>query len=174
MRTRQQATSVLWFVRVVTAGICAVAAAGCQQTAPPSPAAAPPAESFVPGLGEIMTLQQMRHAKLWLAGNAGNWPLADYELKELGEGFDDVVTLHPTHEESPVDPKDAVPRIVTQPMADLRAVVDRKDAAAFPAAFDALTTACNNCHQATNFGFNVVQRPTANPYPNQAFEPAAK
>ena len=121
-----------------------------------------------------MTLQQMRHTKLWFAGTAGNWALADYELKELGEGFDDVVTFHPTHEESPVDPKDAVPRIVTQPMADLRAVVDKKDAVAFPAAFDALTTACNNCHQTTNFGFNVVQRPTANPYPNQAFEPPAK
>jgi len=176
MRTRQQEASVLflWVVRVATAGMYALATAGCQQPAPPSSAVAAPAEPFVEGLGEIMTLQQMRHAKLWFAGNAGNWPLADYELKELGEGFDDVVTLHPTHEESPVDPKDAVPRIVTQPMADLRAVVDRKDAAAFPAAFDALTTACNNCHQATNFGFNVVQRPTANPYPNQAFEPAAK
>jgi hypothetical protein len=121
-----------------------------------------------------MTLQQMRHTKLWLAGSVGNWALADYELKELGEGFDDVIAFHPTHEESPVDPKDAIPRIVTQPIAELRAVVDRKDAAAFPTAFDALTAACNNCHQATNFGFNVVQRPTANPYPNQVFQPPSK
>jgi len=26
-------------------------------------------------------------------------------------------------------------------------------------------------HQATNFGFNRVQRPTMNPYPNQVFGP---
>jgi hypothetical protein len=35
-----------------------------------------------------------------------------------------------------------------------------------------LTAACNNCHVATNFGFNRVQRPASNPYPNQVFEPA--
>ncbi|HEX4996802.1 MAG TPA: hypothetical protein VFY29_01165 [Terriglobia bacterium] len=118
-----------------------------------------------------MTLQQMRHTKLWLAGKAGNWPLAGYELDELGEGFDDVVKFHPTHEGSPVDPKDAIPRIITSPLADVRDAVEKKDAAAFAKAYDALTAGCNNCHEATNFGFNVVQRPDANPYPNQNFEP---
>lgn len=173
---RANRDSAVW-VACVTSAAMALAVAACQQPAPsPAPPAATPAatEPFVPGLGEIMTLQQMRHTKLWLAGSAGNWALADYELKELGEGFDDVVAFHPTHEESPVDPKDAIPRIVTQPIAELRAVVERKDAAAFPTAFDALTAACNNCHQATNFGFNVVQRPTANPYPNQVFQSPSK
>jgi hypothetical protein len=129
----------------------------------------PQAEPYAPGLGEIMTLQQMRHTKLWLAGEAGNWDLAAYEIKELREGFDDIVKYHPTHEESPVAPKDAIPRMVSAPVADLGKVIENKDARAFESAFDALTTACNNCHQATDFGFNVVQRPAANPYPNQVF-----
>ena len=47
-------------------------------------------EPYQPGLGEIMALQQMRHIKLWYAGRAGNWPLADYEIGELNEGFEDV------------------------------------------------------------------------------------
>src|SRR5712691_2986842 len=89
---------------------------------------APRVEPYTPGLGEIMTLQQMRHAKLWLAGQAGNWNLAAYEIKELGEGFDDILLYHPTHEESPVAPKDAIPRMMTAPVADLRAVVVKKDA----------------------------------------------
>jgi hypothetical protein len=55
---------------------------------PLSAAQSEPKEPFTPGLGEIMTLQQMRHLKLWYAGQAGNWPLADYELDELKEGFD--------------------------------------------------------------------------------------
>jgi hypothetical protein len=46
--------------------------------------AAPP---YVPGLGELMSANQMRHAKLWFAGEAGNWPLAAYDLDELKEGF---------------------------------------------------------------------------------------
>jgi hypothetical protein len=128
-------------------------------------------ERFVPGLGELMSLQQMRHVKLWLAAQAGNWELADYEIDELGEGFDDIVKFHPTHKDSPVAPKDAIPRMVTQPLADVRTAIGRKDGAAFTQAYDALTAACNNCHQATNFGFNRVQRPDANPYPNQVFAP---
>ena len=125
--------------------------------------------SYTPGLGEMMTLQQMRHIKLWFAGEAANWPLADYEVKELGEGFDDVVTFHPTHEDAPVSPRDAIPRIVATPMTELRAAVDKKDRATFERAFDAVTDACNSCHRAMNFGFNVVQRPAANPYTNQMF-----
>lgn len=113
----------------------------------------------------------MRHTKLWLAGQARNWKLAAYEIDELGEGFDDVVKLHPTHKESPVAPKDAIPRMIPGPLKDLQAAVDKQDAAAFAVAYDALTNACNRCHEATNFSFNRVQRPASNPYPNQVFEP---
>jgi hypothetical protein len=117
-----------------------------------------------------MSLQQMRHVKLWFAGQAQNWELADYELDELGEGFDDIVKYHPTHKDSPVAPKDAVPRMVNEPLKELRDAVEKKDHGAFVTAYDSLTSACNSCHRATNFGFNLVQTPTTNPYPNQVFE----
>lgn len=43
------------------------------------PAAAPAAaEPTLPRLGEIMSVQQMRHIKLWFAGRSANWGLADY------------------------------------------------------------------------------------------------
>lgn len=126
-------------------------------------------EPYVPGLGEMMSLQQMRHVKLWFAGQAENWELAAYELDELGEGFADIVKFHPTHKDSPVAPSDAIPRMVTEPLQELRAAVESKDAHAFGRAYDSLTTSCNNCHQATNFGFNSVQTPASNPYPNQVF-----
>jgi hypothetical protein len=150
-----------------------LAVTACGQA--PAPATSAPknstAEAFVPGLGEIMSLQQMRHTKLWLAGQAGNWKLAEYEVDELTEGFDDVVKLHPTHKDSPVAPKDAIPRMVAAPIEEVRQAVEKHNAVAFTAAYDTLTAACNNCHEATNFGFNRVQRPTTKPYPNQVFEP---
>ena len=145
--------------------VVATLACGRQPTAAPGAIAEP----YVPGLGEIMSLQQMRHTKLWFAGRAENWELAAYELDELSEGFDDVVKFHPTHKDSPVAPKDAIPRMMTEPVTALRAAVTRKDGAAFTQAYDALTAACNSCHQATNFGFNAVQTPATNPYPNQLF-----
>ena len=149
-----------------------VAFTGCRQPASPAPKAsqakAEPG-AYIPGLGEIMSLQQMRHAKLWLAGSAGNWPLAAYELDELHEGFDDVVHFHPTHKDAPLPLDQLVPKIVGQPLKDLDAAITAKDPARFTIAYDALTTGCNSCHQATNFGFNVVVRPAGNPYPNQSF-----
>ena len=160
-RTIVPALAVTWLAMTI----------GCGQSAPAGGAPAGAPEAYAPGLGELMTLQQMRHTKLWLAGQAANWELAAYELDELGEGFDDIVKFHPTHKDSPVAPKDAIPRMMTQPLADLRDAVAKKDTAAFVERYDALTAGCNNCHQATNFGFNRVQRPEANPYPNQVFAP---
>jgi hypothetical protein len=161
------------FLRIaaLSTGLACPLIGGCGGTAGRGTAPANAAEPYAPGLGELMTFQQMRHTKLWLAGDASNWELAAYELDELGEGFDDIVKFHPTHKESPVAPKDAIPRMINQPLADLRSAVARKDHAAFTQTYDALTAACNNCHRAMNFGFNRVQRPDRNPYPNQEFAP---
>jgi hypothetical protein len=122
-----------------------------------------------PGLGEIMTLQQMRHAKLAIAGSLGNWALADYETDELGEGFDDMVKYHPTHKGIKEPLTQLVPAYTKSAVDDLREAVKAKDTEKFNAAFDKLTAGCNGCHQAADFGFNVVTRPTAPPVTNQDF-----
>ena len=142
---------------------------GCNHQRPPAAAAADPV--YTPGLGEIMTLTQMRHTKLWFAGHAGNWPLASYEMDELKEGLEDAVTFHPAHKDSPLPIPDLIEKIMTLPIQKLREAVAAKDPKTFTVAFDDLTSACNQCHMAANFGFNVVTRPTANPYTNQNFQP---
>ena len=58
---------------------------GSTQQATPSAS-----EPYQPSLGDIMARQQMRHMKLWFAGRARNWPLADYEVDRLKGGFDEV------------------------------------------------------------------------------------
>ena len=129
------------------------------------------AAAFTPGLGEIMTLTQMRHAKLWLAGQAANWPLASYELDELREGMQDAATFHPTHKDAPLPIPELISKIMTDPLLQLEMAISARDSSRFNQAFDTLTEACNSCHRATNFGFNVVTRPNGNPYANQVFEP---
>jgi hypothetical protein len=126
-------------------------------------------EPYVPGLGEIMSLTQMRHLKLWFAGQAENWELAAYETDELSEGFADVVQFHPTHEGSPVPLSRLVPEFTTGPLEALQSAIERRDLAAFTAAYDSLTEWCNGCHRAANFSFNVIERPSVNPYSNQRF-----
>ena len=135
----------------------------------PSVAFAEQNEPFKPGLGEIMTLQQMRHLKLWFAGRAANWDLADYELDELKEGYEDITKYYPTKDDAPTGPMAAA--IVEKEVAELDKAIKAKNAKQFVAAFDKLTASCNACHQASKKEFIVVQRPTANPYANQSFAP---
>ena len=130
----------------------------------------PATPPFIPGLGEIMTLTQMRHAKLWLAGQAANWPLAAYELDELQEGMQDAATFHPTHKDAQLPIPELIDKIMKDPVEQLQKAVAARDGNDFTQRFDALTEACNACHRATNFGFNVVTRPSGNPYTNQSFQ----
>lgn len=132
----------------------------------------PSQPQYTPGLGEIMTLTQMRHVKLWFAGQSANWPLANYELDELNEGLEDAATFHPTHKDAELPIPQLIDKIMKAPIGQLEEAVKAQDQERFTKAFDALTGGCNSCHQATKFGFNMVTRPTANPYSNQVFQPA--
>ncbi len=122
----------------------------------------PGAEAGGPGLSEIMVLQQMRHIKLWFAGRAGNWPLADYEIGELKEGFGDMTKLLGG---------EIVAQHVGAPIAAIEKSIDAKDRAAFTAAFDKLSAGCNACHHTLDHAFIAIQRPTSLPYSNQSFSP---
>jgi hypothetical protein len=145
-----------------TVFLTALAADAQKEGVAQQPATTPRDDSNQPGLGEIMALQQMRHIKLWFAGHAANWPLADYEIGELGEGFDGVSQLLGG---------DIVQQHIGIPLAALQKAVDAKNRAAFTAAFDNLSAGCNACHHALDHGFIVIGRPTQLPYGNQDFAP---
>lgn len=148
---------------VLVAAISLVASGASAQNAA-SPNASPPAAApaDIPGLGEIMTLQQLRHIKLWFAGHSGNWALADYEIGELNEGFEDVDKLLGGG---------TVDKMVGAPIKALQKAVDDKDSAAFATAFDKLSAGCNSCHHALDHAFIAIQRPTSLPYSDQSFAP---
>lgn len=124
-------------------------------------------QAYMPGLGEIMALQQMRHAKLWFAGSNKNWELANYELDELREGFSDAVNLHPVHDTIPI--ATLVDKITTEPLAEVSKAIEQKNSALFNNAFDGLTMACNECHLAAKHPYIVIKRPDVLPFGNQEF-----
>ena len=98
-----------------------------------------------------MAFQQERHLKLWFAGRAGNWPLADYEIGKLKDGFDDVDKLIGG---------DTVGKAVGAPIAAIEKAIESKDKDSFTRAFDQLTAGCNSCHHTLDHAFIVIQRPT--------------
>lgn len=143
--------------------ICAAAVIGILGARGQERSAAPSEpQAYRPSLSDIMALQQMRHIKLWFAGHAGNWPLADYEVGELNDGFDDVTEMLGG---------DTVAQHVGAPLAAVQKAIDDKDSAAFAAAFDKLSAGCNACHHTLDHGFIAIQRPTALPYGDQNFAP---
>jgi len=126
-------------------------------------------KGYAPGLNEIMIMTQIRHAKLWLAGDVGNWDLADYEIDELKEGLEDVVKYFPSYKDIPVG--QMIEATIMAPIGEVESAIKARDRAQFIAAYDKLTAACNTCHQSANRPFIVIQRPTASEFPNQSFAP---
>ncbi len=119
--------------------------------------------AYKPGLGEFMSGIQVHHAKLWFAGSAGNWKLADFEIGEIKETLDDIGKYCADR-----------PEVSSLPM--IRPAVDSVSAAigasslpAFNHAFTLLTTFCNNCHRATKHEFNVIKVPDSPPITNQVY-----
>jgi hypothetical protein len=123
--------------------------------------------SHGPSLVDIMMTTQAHHTKLWLAGNAGNWELADYQADELKEGLEDAAKAIPDYKGVPIGKM--IENLVMPPIEEVESAIKARDRAKFAAAYDKLTTACNACHQGSNRAFIVIQRPTASAFPNQAF-----
>jgi hypothetical protein len=132
----------------------------------------PAKESHGPGLVEIMMATQSHHAKLWLAGNASNWDLADYQVDELKEGLEDAAKAIPEYKGVPIGRM--IENLMMPPIAEVENAIKAKDRAKFVAAYDKMTAACNNCHQGSNRGFIDIQRPATSAFPNQSFAPKRK
>ena len=132
----------------------------------------PAKDAHVPSLVELMLVTQSHHTKLWLAGNARNWDLADYQLDELKEGLEDAGKKVPDYKGVPVG--SMIENLMMPPIAEVENAIKARDAVKFAAAFDKLTTRCNACHQGANRGFIVIQRPAGSAFPNQSFAPKKK
>ena len=122
------------------------------------------AATYKPGFGEFMSSIQIHHAKLWFAGKNKNWELADFEMHEIAETLDAIKEYQTEREESKkVD--------ILKPSLDaVKDAIDKKDSSLFNSSYLLLTSSCNNCHKAVNFGFNVVKVPEIPPFSNQAFK----
>jgi hypothetical protein len=131
-----------------------------------------PAKPYEPGLIEFMAHVQSHHTKLWLAGNARNWELADFQADELKELLEDIAKRIPVYKDVPVGKM--IESTTMAPIGDIEAAIKARDGKAFATGFDKLTAACNACHEAANRGFIVIQRPAASPFPNQSFAPKRK
>ena len=126
--------------------------------------AAPPSsrsENFL-SLGDLMVLTQIRHIKLWYAGQSGGWGLVGYEIDRISETLGRAATLYTG---IPIE-------LVTgalKPVGEMRKAAAAKDVKAFRQGYADLTKACNACHQAGEVGYIKIQTPTSLPFTDELF-----
>jgi hypothetical protein len=120
--------------------------------------------TYKPGLGEFMSAIQVHHEKLWFAGTAQNWRLADFEIHEIMESVDDIKTYASDRPETKYI-------AMLQPVMDsLNNDIQQKNVESFKKSFIMLTNTCNNCHATVDYNFNKIKIPDTPPFSNQVFK----
>ena len=122
------------------------------------------ADSYKPGFGEFMSNIQVHHAKLWFAGKNQNWQLADFEVHEIMEALENIQKYQTERQESKMIP------MLNPALDSVNNAIKEKNVMLFNNSFILLTKTCNDCHNAANFGFNVVTIPVSPPFSNQDFK----
>jgi len=152
--------------------LCAATLAACLMTAARSQEAPfaqrPDAQTpSVGALSDMMISILHRHAILWMAGVSNNWPLADYEARQLKTRFVEAAQVY---RNIPVETVSAA----TKALDDLSAAISARNKAQFTPRFLELSRSCNACHVSAGVGFVVIETPRTSPFTNQAFAPATK
>jgi cytochrome c553 len=119
-------------------------------------------ERYLPRLNDMMVVTQLRHFKLWYAGTAQNWPLANYELEQIRASIEDVNNLYPNNKASNMS------TMMTPVTHELDSAIKAKDSVNFSQAFLKLTSLCNSCHEATGVGFIKIREPRLSPLETSA------
>lgn len=128
-----------------------------------------------PELGEQMLELQLRHDRLWWAGEAGNWNLAYFMIGELGEALRGIEQRNGDAAElQPQKLSEVMPSMMTPAIARVQDALARQDKAAFAKAYDDLSAACTACHELAGNPMLVIQRPRTPLLDNLRYAPPAK
>ena len=111
---------------------------------------------IAPGLGDIMPAMSRRNTILYYAVQSGNWDLAAYQIKELGEGIDVAGITRPAR-------KDPLDNFVKTTLDPLNEVVKAKDMTKFSQAWNTEVSGCNACHVSQGFKYIQWKLPTTVP-----------
>jgi hypothetical protein len=124
-------------------------------------------EKQAPGLGEYMTSMQLHMGKLWFAAKAGNWDLGGYEIGELKEAMEGAQGLHQMV--NTIDTSTVIGSVESNQVQTMVQALQKRDLSGFQKVYGETLKSCNQCHEMTAHGFNVITVPTAPPVFNQLF-----
>jgi hypothetical protein len=156
----------------------ALLVSSCSQGHTPSPtattaAASSSAGAAKPRLGNVMVEVARRFETAGRAANANRFELAEFEVGEIEELFEDDVPNAELPKEGPTAHIPAVAKgFLEANVPELKKAAAAKDHAAFAAAFQRAASICNSCHQAAAKGFIQVPSEPGKAVPDLDPQPA--
>ncbi|GAB3386885.1 hypothetical protein GCM10027514_28130 [Azotobacter armeniacus] len=124
-------------------------------------------------LADVMADYQRYADKLYFAGQAQNWELADWYLWKLTKASwvvadGDVVEYRSVKE---YDVAELTKRMLKPAIQRVDTAIAGKDAQAFQSAYATLVSTCNACHHASEHGFVQIVQPDEPTHKNQKYAP---
>ncbi|WP_340105541.1 hypothetical protein [Rhodohalobacter sp. 8-1] len=100
--------------------------------------------------------------KLYFAGEADNWELADIYRHEIEEISADIVSRGETHDG--INISELMESMLLPQIEQLEEAIDSGDREMFMDRYSVMIQSCNNCHDASDYGAVKVKVPDVNPY----------
>ena len=109
-------------------------------------------KALVPSNSHIMMDVQWHWTNLWFAGQAKNWPLAQYQFNETRGHIQWLTKKSPTIRSSgpqkeDVDIAGIFGGIDTSSLAAVKAAIDKQDSVMFAATYKTMLESCYSCHK---------------------------
>jgi hypothetical protein len=120
-------------------------------------------------LGEQMGYLQRYVEKLYFAGQAKNWELADFYAREVDETVVDIMSAKVVKEG--VEVSKLMTTMLPPVEQGLQEALQNRDQELFQTRYGALVDACNACHQEAKHGFMKITIPDRPSVTNQSFAP---
>lgn len=129
------------------------------------PRAEPESYELAPAMGDMQRFAE----KLYFAGQARNWELAEFYLHEIEETSEEIIAAGVVDEGVAVSSfmKAMLPPSIATAKESLKA----RDSAQFLSSYEGLLSSCNACHQSAKHGFVKIIVPRQPTYQNQDFSP---
>ena len=115
-------------------------------------------------------------SNLWFAGQAGNWPLANYYFSEARNHIRWLIRINPMPKGPTgdlVDLQGIFDGVDASTFKDMKDVIDKQDSARFPVVYRQSLEACYSCHKSVGRPYIRPQIPATVPQPIVNLNPNA-
>ncbi|MFO7846279.1 MAG: hypothetical protein R6V27_06950 [Balneolaceae bacterium] len=163
--------SILRYGTLFLVGVTVTLFTSCTQET--EQAEGPDAKSEVSQADEIPLIYHMSFIsrytqKLYFAGEAENWELADIYNHEIEEISEDIVARGEEHDG--INISGLMETMLLPQIEEIEEAIDAGDREMFLDRYSVMIQSCNNCHQSADYGAVKVIVPESNPF-NQDFSP---